>query len=762
MATISEAFDQAVQCHLSGKLAEAEAIYWKIVEADPQHADALHLLGVIASQQGKHDRAVQFMEKALQLQPSNPAFHSNLGEAYRLQGRLAEAVDQCRQALFLQPDYVEALNNLGLALHALGGDDVLAEAANCFRRALQLKPDCAEVCNNLGMALQAQGLLTEAEKYLRQALRTKPAYAEAHNNLGNVLQIQNRLREAEIRYRVALSLRPEYAVAANNLGEVLQAQGRLEEAVEQFHRALSLQPHYADACNNLGSALVRQGLLKEGMARYQEALRLNPDHVQAHSNLIFAMHFHPDCDAAAILEECRRWDRQHARKAVGGGQWAVGSVRAGAPATGQQAVSSDLVSPIENRKSQIGTPLPAAHGPLPTAHRFWGGVLPVVEGGYTNLPDPERCLRIGYVSPDFRNHCQALFTIPLFSNHDRRQVVIYCYAEVPSPDAITARLRDLADGWRSTVGRSDTQIDNLIRNDQIDILVDLTMHMADNRLLLFARKPAPIQVSWLAYPGTTGLTTIDYRLTDPYLDPPGQHDDWYSEESVRLPDTFWCYDPLMDGPPVNDLPASRNGVVTFGCLNNFSKINDGVLTLWAKVLRSVPRSRLLLLAPQGRCREHVLAVLEQQGVASPFIEFVELRPRKEYLALYQRIDLALDPFPYNGHTTSLDGFWMGIPTITLVGKTAVGRAGWSLLCNLGLPELAAQTPEKYVEIAAGLATDLPRLQALRSTLRKRLCASPLMDAKRFASNIEKAYREMWRRWCRMVRGGPASQASAPC
>jgi predicted O-linked N-acetylglucosamine transferase (SPINDLY family) len=356
-------------------------------------------------------------------------------------------------------------------------------------------------------------------------------------------------------------------------------------------------------------------------------------------------------------------------------------------------------------------------------------------------------LRIGYVSADFRIHVASFFTAPLLSQHDHRQFEIFCYANVAHPDELTDRLRSCADGWRSIVALSDQQVADLVRSDQIDILVDLAMHTAGNRLLVFARKPAPVQVTWLAYPGTTGLSAIDYRLTDPYFDPPRLFDDCYSEESFRLPDTFWCYSPLAETPPVNALPALQNGSITFGCLNHFCKINDGVLALWAQVLQAVPQSRLLLLTPRGQARERVLAKLAPAGIAASRLEFADRQPRREYLQQYQRIDLALDPFPCNGGTTTLDAFWMGVPTVTLVGKTVVGRAGWSQLCNLGLQELAAQTPEQYVARAAQLAGDLPRLQELRATLRQRMQQSPLMDAPRFARGVEQAYREMWRRWC---------------
>ena len=273
------------------------------------------------------------------------------------------------------------------------------------------------------------------------------------------------------------------------------------------------------------------------------------------------------------------------------------------------------------------------------------------------------------------------------------------------------------------------------------------MHMAGSRLLVFARKPAPVQVCWLAYPGTTGLSTIDYRLTDPYLDPPGLNDHCYSEESIRLPDTFWCYDPLTTGPAVNALPALAKGHVTFGCLNNFCKINPSVLKLWAEVLKAVHRSQLLVLAPQSVCRRQTLDLLQREGVSPDRVTFVAHQPRQQYLSYYHGIDIGLDTVPYNGHTTSLDSFWMGVPVVTLMGPTVVGRAGLSQLMNLGLPELIGSSPEQYVHVATELTRNLSRLSELRATLRDRMQASPLIDAPRFARNIEAAYRKMWKQWC---------------
>ena len=309
-------------------------------------------------------------------------------------------------------------------------------------------------------------------------------------------------------------------------------------------------------------------------------------------------------------------------------------------------------------------------------------------------------------------------------------------------------MQNHADAWHNILGQSDQAVAERIRNERIDILVDLTMHMGRNRLQVFARKPAPVQICWLAYPGTTGLTTIDYRLTDPYLDPPGADESVYSEQTIRLPDTFWCYDPLDSRSiPVNPLPARSNGYVTFGCLNNFCKVNDAALALWAKVMLQVPNSHLLLLTGEGAHRQRTIDFLRSQGIDPQRVGFVRHLPLQEYTALYHRIDIGLDSFPYNGHTTSLDSYWMGVPVVTLVGNRPVARAGWSQLSNLGLTELAAHTPEQYIQIAVQLADDFPRLtQPSRDSSQPNGNVAPHARPA-LARNIEAAYRQAWRNWC---------------
>jgi predicted O-linked N-acetylglucosamine transferase (SPINDLY family) len=547
-------------------------------------------------------------------------------------------------------------------------------------------------------ALQRQhaGQLAEAEAAYRRILAIDAHQPEVHYNLGLVLRSRSRLQEAVDAYEKALELRPRFPQAVNNLGATFESMGRLDEAEDMFRHALLLEPDSGDAWNNLGGVLKDLGRLDEAIDCLQRAWQLQPDNARIHSNLIFTLHYSPAHDAAALLQAARRWSEQHA--------------------------------------APLGRPNPS-HG---------------------NDPSPGRRLRVGYLSGYFRDHCQALFTVPLLSHHDHDRFEIFGYCDVPVPDRMTGRLQTCTDVWRLTDKLDDAQIADLIRQDKIDVLVDLTLHMAHHRLLVFARKPAPVQVTWLGYPGTTGMEAIDYRLTDPRLDPPGATDALYAERSFRLPDSFWCYDPLTDQPAVNSLPAAQSGRITFGCLNNFCKINDGVLEMWARVLQAVPGSKLLLLAPRGAARTRVKAKL---GLTAERVEFVAYQPRAEYLKLYHRIDLCLDTFPYNGHTTTLDALWMGVPVVSLGGSTAVSRAGLSLMANLGLPELVAESPAQFIRRAVELAQDRNRLAELRANLRERLAQSPLMDAGRFTRNVEHAYRTMWQSWCASQPAGPKPSPS---
>jgi predicted O-linked N-acetylglucosamine transferase (SPINDLY family) len=358
-------------------------------------------------------------------------------------------------------------------------------------------------------------------------------------------------------------------------------------------------------------------------------------------------------------------------------------------------------------------------------------------------PRVDRRLRIGYLSQDFVAHPAGRFLLPLLEKHDRSAVEIFCYSNVVRPDFMTERFRTLANTWRDISGLKDQQAAELARSDRVDILVDLSLHTAGNRLGVFARKPAPVQATWLAYAGTSGLSRIDYRLSDPYLDPPGTEQN-YVERTLRLPRCFWCYKPPAIPVDVSPLPAKQAGHITFASFNNFTKVNAEVIQVWSQILTAVPDSRLMIHAHPGSHREALLGQFAISGIDASRIEFFGFLPTDEFLRLHHRADIALDPFPFNGGMTTCDSLWMGVPVVSLAGPTAVGRSGLSILSNAGLPELVAQTPQKYVEIVVALARDQSRLAELRATLRERLARSELTNATRFASDMESAFRQMWR------------------
>jgi protein O-GlcNAc transferase len=649
---------------------------------------------------GRHVDLESQTRLLLEQYPDSGLLWKVLGAALQAQGK--DALAALRRTTELLPDDADAHNNLGNLLRNLKQPE---EAAASCRLALSIKPDFAEAHSNLGNALKDLGQLDDAVACYRVALQIKPGYAIAHFNLGNVLRDLEQFGDAVASYRHAVSTDPNFFQAHSNLGNVLLRNlGQLDDALSSYGRAVELQPNLAVAHSNLGNALKEAARLDEAIACFRRAVALNPHDMRSRSNLLFTLSFHPAFDDQAILAEVKQFSY------------------------------ADRMPRFRRANSD--------------ARR-------------EDLPQPR--LRIGYVSPDFRSHCQSLFTMPLLSNHDHAQFEIYCYADLRQPDEVSNRLRSHADVWRSTHSKSDAQMAEMIVEDGIDILVDLTMHMENGRPMLFANKPAPVQVAWLAYPGTTGIPAIDYRLTDPWLDPAELGDDRYTETSIRLPDTFWCYDPRMSAPTSaglsdlvpNDLPALSSGFITFGCLNNFCKVSDDTLHRWAAVMARVPSSRLILLAAVGQHRRRVFEILAQYEIAAQRIEFVEYRPRAQYLETYHRIDVCLDTLPSNGHTTSLDAYWMGVPVVTQIGRTVVGRAGWSQLNNLGLTELVALDDPAFIDIAVTLATDLPRLAQLRRTLRGRFEASPLMNGKRFATAMEAVYREI------AVRSPPIDTTAAP-
>jgi predicted O-linked N-acetylglucosamine transferase (SPINDLY family) len=685
MATIPEALAIAVQHHQAGRLHEAEVIYRRILAADPNHADTLHLLGVIAHQMGQHESAVEYIERAIALNGAEPAYHNNLGTVLQTQKKPEAASDSFRRALQLKPDYAEARFNLGNALNDQGKRD---EAVDCYREAVALRPDYVDAHNNLGGILLSQGNPQEAESSFRRVLELKPNFIAAWYNLGNALRDQKRLNEAVVCYRKTLEMEPNYAEAHNSLGIALATSGKPAEATVAFRRAAELDPASAIAFSNLGNTLKSQRKLDEAIDCYRHAVKLDPNHAEAHSNLVLALQYRSDITLAELATAHAEYDRLHA------------------------APLRDAWRRHENDRIQ------------------------------------DRRLRLGFVSPDFVRHPVTFFLIRVVENLDPAQCELAGYNDRNDRDEVTDRVRAAMSIWRDVRGLSNQDLVQRIRDDRIDILFDLTGHTARNRLLVFAHKPAPIQVTWAGYVGTTGLTAMDYVLADRYEIPEGA-DVHYSERVLRMPDGYVTYDPPRYAPDVSPLPAPNQGYVTFGCFNNPTKFNARTFTLWSQILHRVPRSRIVFkyagLNDPAIARGLTDAFVSH-GIDPQRIECLGSSPHPALLAAYHRIDLALDTFPYSGGLTTCEALWMGVPVVTCPGETFASRHSLSHLSNVGLTETIASTPDEYIDRAVSLANDLPRLAALRSNLRQQMAASPLCDGKRFAANLMTLLRNAWKEW----------------
>lgn len=486
--------------------------------------------------------------------------------------------------------------------------------------------------------------------------------------------------------RRAISLQPNNRLYHFNFGIINAEMGDTDAAIEAYERSIQIQPT-ADACNNCAGLLLNQGRLDEALELFRRGSELNPDDIDQQSNFLYTLSYKPHPNVREIFNWHKQFGQRHER----------------------------------------------AIAPMPPRARVDG-------------VRADQRLRIGYVSADFRQHAVAHFIEPVLAAHDAKRFEIFCYYNYPVSDAVTLRFEKLAHHWRVIANRSDEDVANMIRVDGIDILVDLAGHTPLNRLRVFARKPAPVQASWIGYSSTTGLTRMDYRITDTVSDPIGVTDDLYTEKLVRLPDTYSCFQPLANSPDVAGLPATQSGHVTFGSFNNFIKMTPEVLQTWARILQRVPTSILLLKYRSFEAQKIlalVLTAFAKYGVQPARIHFLGSDDYYTHLRAYHQVDIALDTFPHNGDTTTCDALWMGVAVVVNTGVNHVGLMGASRLRSVGLEDLVARDNDHYVDIACALANDVPRLEKLRATLRETMKASPLMDAPRFTRNLEAAYENMW-------------------
>ncbi len=666
-------------------------------------------------QAGDLDAAERLYRQVLSAAPSHPGSLSNLGVILARRGALDEAAKCYNAALAVNPNQLDAHFNLGNLYRRLKRPQ---DAVPAYEAALQIEPRHPRVLLNLGLAVSDLGDWAAAIELYRQATAVDPGFAEAynllgdalfrtgkadesvavfrefvvrvpddprgHHNLGLALAARGDHAEAVPELEQALGLRPDYPEAHNSLGVTLESVGRSDEAVGHYRRAVELRPNFPDAWSNLGTSLTERARTEEATAALLKSLDLRPD-PRVHSNLLLAMSYSSDYTPEKLRDEHAVWATIHAK-----------------------------------------TP-PA----VPARH----------VGG-----SPDRRLKVGYVSADFRTHSTAGFAELLLTHHDRNRVHVTCYPNVARPDAVTDKLRRLADSWRPISGVADGRAAEMIRDDEIDILVDLNGHMAGNRLSLFARKPAPVQVTLFGYPSTTGIAAMDYRISDPFADPPGEAGEYYVEKVLRLPEVAWVYKPPADAPDPGPLPVLKAQTFTFGCLNNPAKLSDACVETWARVLKAVKRSKLVLMG--GRSVEGGQAFHERFsrfGVASDRVEVMgRVPPGRSYFEAYQPFDVALDPFPYNGGVTSCDALWMGVPVLTAAGRDYRSRQGVSLMNNLGLPEFVADSPDKLVDLAATWREERDGLADVRGSLRELMGASAITDAGRYVKHLEDAFRTAWR------------------
>ena len=636
-------------------------------------------------------------------------------------GRLAEAETICRQVLAAAPAHGKAWQVLGMVAHQAGQP---AAAVECLHRAATYAPGQADILAGLAESLRKVGRIQEAVAVGREAVRLSPDVAEFHFGLGNALRDAGDVAGAEAEYAQAVRITPNHASAWFNLGNVQASLGRLPEALTSFQRAVNADPRHMKAWTNLAQVAIPQGLLGEAERAYRQAILLAPDVVGLRGGL-----------ANALLT-------------MGRIEEAVDAYRADLGQGIDRPVTRSNLLLALNYSGRV-TP-----EQLSEEHRAWGQMvesrvapLPAVEKG------PSAPMRVGFVSPDFRDHPVWKWLEPVFRHRDRERFEFVCYSSGDVVDGCTETIRSLASGWRDVAKMSDADAAALVRRDGIDVLVDLAGHTSGNRLPLFALKPAPVQATYLGYPNTTGLTRIDYRLTDVHADPPGTADGLHTERLLRLPRHFLCYQPPGDAPEVSALPALANGYVTFGSFNNLSKVSATTFDLWAGLLRELPGSRLLLKPSSltdAAVRERVLGEFGARGVGPWRIDLLERLPgQAAHLAVYHKVDIALDTFPYHGTTTTADALWMGVPVVTLAGTEHRSRVGVSLLRSAGLPDLIADSPGAYARTALGLADDLPALSELRVVLRDRLRRAPLTDGVGFTRDFQQVLEEMTR--------GPALQ-----
>ncbi|MBF0194730.1 MAG: tetratricopeptide repeat protein [Magnetococcales bacterium] len=742
--TIDEAFALAVEHFNAERYSEADSLSAAILKSYPQHIAAINMQGSIAQKCNRYDVAVEHflraldidrniailhfnlgvshyynkqpeqakkaLQAALKIEPGNSHFNSimntvkknpypnvinqtkdneaaktlQLGISAHRAGNIAEAIDWYNKVLVIDSVNTAALCNLGAALQQQGK---LEEAVVAYNKAINLKPEFEEAHSNLGNTLIELGRVKEGIVCYQKAISINPSYASAHNNLGEVRYKQNRLDDAVLSFKTAINFKPTMAEAHLNLGIVFNKQGLLDKAIASYKNAIDIKPDYAEAYNNIGLVLQEQSKYEDAIANYKKALEIKEDYSEAHSNMIFCVDLIPDISSDLYHTERKRWNTQHAM-------------------------------------------------PL---RKFWPY--------FKNIADPDKVLRIGYVNADFKHHSASHIFGPVLLNHDANNFEIYCYAGNSVEDDMTQQYKDVATGWVSTIKMDDTALAAKIHSDQIDILVDTAGQTQGNRLMAFARKPAPIQITAWGYPHGTAMEAMDYLFADPIFIPKKERKN-YSEEIIDLSCVIHL-NPYISYPDVAEPPVLKNGYITFGAFNRLEKNSQEVYLLWIELLKRLPDAKLFIktlkLESQER-KEEVENFFIANGIDKSRLMLMGRTTHKEHLKIHNRVDIMLDPFPHNGGMTTLESVRMGVPVLTCEKITRCPTSA-SILHVMGMDEWRAEFKEDFLTKAVEFAADTNRLKTLRAQMRSRFDSSVLGDPKLYTNEIEAIYRKLWKIWC---------------
>ncbi len=677
---IEQIFARAAECHRSGQLAEAETLYLDLLKLQPTHVSTLTNLGVLQAARGETEHAIHCLTAAVRINPAYADAHYNLGNVYRRSGALDFAAECYRECLRLEPIHENASFNLGLVAKAQGNFPI-AEAA--FRAVLVTSPGDLPARQQLAEVYSRQGKHGEAVTELQRAVAEHPENARAYCNLGLYLLNAKQPKEAQQALQSALKLGANYPEAHNGYGLVLQSLHRYDDALYHFQQAVTIQPNFEEAWNNWAINLAEQGMIAEAVDCLRTAIERGANTPAIHDNLLLLLHSLSGTTPEQIRDEHLAWAAKFA------------------------AETPPRPAPLEPH-------------------------------------DPNRRLRIGYVSADFRQHSIAGLVESLFQHHDRERVEIFAYSNVADSDDATRRLQTLTDHWQPIREMNERTFAECVAADKIDVLIDLSGHFAGNRLLGFSLRPAAIQMGLYGYPSTTGMKAMDYRITDSISDPPGATEQLWSERLLRLPEVGWVYQPPKDAPPVSPLPASASKAFTFGCLANSTKFSDECVNTWANLIRHSPGSKLVLLSGSSQmAKKALMERFAKAGILRERIAFVERMPRAKYFETLGSFDLALDPFPFNGCTTTADALWMGVPVLTVAGSSFLSRQGAMAMFSLGLSDFVADSAEVLPALGKMWMGRRSELATLRAGLRERMISSPLCDGERFARNLEAAYRGAW-------------------